>query len=590
MRFAGGSTTTPFTIIQVLNAARDVTAESEQAAALKRLNAFQQAVIATAPDLIIVVHVATGRVTWTSRPLSSLLGWSDADIAELGDRPLEAIAHWDDVGELRRAFDAASAAGDGELTHVRYRTRTAHKPWRWLSLSMTAFEHAANGAVTSVLATARDVTELVESEGQLAHAALHDPLTGLPNRRLIADRLDTAVAGLARGGAVGVLFIDLDGFKRINDGFGHAAGDAVLKETADRLCLAVRPADTVGRVGGDEFVVVAPSLPAAHAHPIAAQLAERIRRDLAVPIVWEAQQHQVTASVGIVLAEPGSDSQSLLRDADSAMYVAKRHGKDTIAEFDPILREQAIRRSTIEQAIRRALATSTVEVFYQPIVRLTDKAITSVEALLRIRDEAGNYLDTSQVIEVAEATGLITDIGPEVMRIATQQLQTTPGIPRVAVNLSAREIARTDFYARVRGNLDAVGLPPDRLALELTETVLLEAPHATLRDLERLREDGIAIAIDDFGTGFASLRYLTTLPVTAIKIDRSFTSGLGYDHVNESIVAACLWLTNELDIECIVEGIETSLQLEHLAPGAHVYAQGYYLGAPAPSGQPPTEG
>ncbi|HVS69265.1 MAG TPA: EAL domain-containing protein [Mycobacteriales bacterium] len=570
-------------VIQVLNATRDVTTETEQREELRRAVAFQDAVIATAPDLIVVIEVDSGRLSWTSRPLAQLLGWSNDEVAEMGDRPLESLAHWDDVEELRAVQQAIRLAPDATPVHLRYRSLTAYRGWRWLQLAMTPFERSADSEVTSIVAAARDVTELVEAEEQLAHAALHDPLTGLPNRRLIVDRLEMAIAGLPRSGAVGILFIDLDGFKRINDAHGHAAGDAVLKATAERLCGAVRPADTVGRMGGDEFVVIAPALPDEDAHAVASQLADRIRKDVAEPVAWEGQEHRVTASIGLVLAGADSDAQSLLRDADSAMYLAKKRGKDTIAGYEPALHTEAMQRAATEQAIRRALATSSVEVLFQPIIRLSDRRVESVEALLRIRDERGDFLDTQHVVDVAEATGLITELGPAVLRIAAEKALRWEGAPRVAVNLSAREIGGAEFYDRVRSVIDDVGLPPSRLVLELTETALLEAAYATMQDLDQLREDGVGIAIDDFGTGYASLRYLTALPVTGIKIDRSFTTGLGHDHVDESIVAACLQLTRDLDIECVVEGVESRQQLERLSAHPHVYVQGYLIGRPEPA-------
>jgi diguanylate cyclase (GGDEF)-like protein/PAS domain S-box-containing protein len=571
-------------VLQILNIARDITDQVSAEAELEDNRAFQQAVIATTPDLILLLDSDSGRPLWTSRELSELLGWTSHDLDALSDNPFARLVHPQDVKDLHTMEERARAAEDGEVVHGRYRAKHLNGSWRWLSHRLTPFARERTGEVTQLLTTLRDVTEVVEAQHSLEHAALHDPLTGLPNRRLVADRLRTALASSAGEVHLAVLFLDLDGFKRVNDAHGHEAGDAVLERTAERLLQAVRPGDTVGRMGGDEFVVLLVPRAGEDLAELAEQVGSRLRREVARPVLHADVVHSVTVSIGVAYATGTDSAEAVLRDADTAMYGAKTGGKDRLAVFDPEQRLDAVERAATERALRGALAADGIEVFYQPIVALSSGRLVGVEALLRVRGANGDYLDTQHAVLVAEQTGLIADIGVRVLAKACSQAVTWNGGLRVSVNLSARELAYPQLYERIRMVLDHSGLSPTRLELELTETVLLEAANSTVKDLERLRAEGVGIAIDDFGTGYASLRYLATLPVTCVKVDRSFTAGLGIDPVCRTLVHATIGLARDLGLECIVEGVETQEQLDALGCEEHVRAQGYLLGRPSPAG------
>ena len=576
-------------LLQVLNTARDVTEERAQTAELEGVRSFQHAVIATAPDLILVADAATGRPSWTSRPLEELLGHSLEDLLAADGPVFEAVVHPEDLAAFRAACSDVVQAADGEVVRVRYRARHRHGTWRWLSRHMTPFERAATAEVSSYLVTVRDVTDVVEAELQLQRAAMHDPLTGLPNRRLVAERLRTALSGLPRDGAVAVLYLDLDGFKHVNDLHGHAAGDVVLRATAERLAEVLRPEDLVGRMGGDEFVVVLGAATTQELQAVASGLAERLREALSAPVEHAGTVHRVSVSVGIAYGTRDADADDVLRDADTAMFRAKRSGRDRVQVFAHEQHARALQRAALESALRVAVEDATEEVHFQPVVRAATGRLESVEALVRLPDGRGGFLATDSAVRAAERNGLIAVLGDRVLRSACGQASAWGGTLRVAVNMSAHEIARADLHSRVMRALEATGLSPDRLVVELTETVLLKAAPSVMHDLQRLRQAGVGIALDDFGTGYASLRYLATLPVTCVKVDRSFTAGLGRDAVSTTLVTATVRLAQDLGIECVVEGVEREDQLQLLAPWSHVLAQGLHLGAPAPAPDRPEE-
>ena len=374
----------------------------------------------------------------------------------------------------------------------------------------------------------------------------------------------------------------------------------MLVEVAHRLRSVLRANDSIARVGGDEFVLVVDAMPAEHDSSsgtsvgVAEKVAQRIRQVLAAPIEHRGRQYVVSASIGIVLARKGTSAQEVLRDADSAMYRAKQLGKDRIELFDDALRANALERAHIEQTLREALdsdgnCTATLSVVSQPIHQLDSGRLVSFEALSRLQDASGAEITPERFIPVAEDTGLITRLGKRVLDDALAMLvrwrtahppTSAKDVPvTVAVNLSPRQAQHVDMSAVVGAALDRHGLSPEDLVLELTESVLLESGSSMLRQLGELRDGGVGIAIDDFGTGFASLRYLATLPVSAVKIDRSFTATMTSDSTSSSIVRAIIALARDLQLGCVVEGIETTDQLDAL-PGS-VQGQGFLLGPPA---------
>ncbi len=560
-------------------------------------HSFQQAVFAVSPDTMHVFDVAAARMTWTSRSVHDLLGYTPEELAGFRRGPSREILPAADLQRFNAAVAAALEAADGEVIETRQQVRHRDGRLQWVSNRLTPFKRDDAGAVTQLLGVTRDVTDVIAFEERLEHAALHDDLTGLPNRGLINRRLGEALEqkGGSTEGAhrceIVVLFCDLDGFKRVNDAHGHQIGDALLRVSASRLVSAARAGDTVGRMGGDEFVVILAVTGDEDPAAVGREVAERIIRAVGEPLVLGAVEHAITASVGICVAQPGTTPHDLLRDADTAMYHAKLNGKAGHAVFVPTLREDARSRDELVRNVRQSLADNTLDVHYQPIVEPRTGRVTAVEALVRIPGPDGRLLDAAAAIAAAEQTGLIGAIGERVLRRSCEQTarwreSSEHAELAVAVNLSASEIARPGLYDRVTAIVGSTGLEPRALTLEVTESVLLDAGPSTVQDLRRLHEDGIGIAIDDFGTGYAGLRYLATLPVTAIKVDRSFTSGLPDDAVSATIVRATIGLAAELRLACVVEGVETTRQLAALPEAAGLLVQGYYFARPQPASAP----
>ncbi|HEX4429829.1 MAG TPA: EAL domain-containing protein [Frankiaceae bacterium] len=567
--------------------------KSDQLALLDAHN-FQDAVFAVSPDTIHVFDVHTNRMLWTSRSMYELLGYAPAEIDTFQRGPSQHIIPEPDFVRFNAAITASCDCSDGEVIEVRHQLRHRDGRLLWVSNRFTPFQRDDAGAVTQLLGVTRDVTDAVAFEERLEHAALHDDLTGLPNRRLINRRLGEALEqaraepAAAEQREIVVLFCDLDGFKRVNDAHGHQIGDSLLRVSASRLVSATRAGDTVGRMGGDEFVVILAVAADEDPAAVGREVAERVIRAVGEPLVLGAVEHAITASVGICVAQPGTTPHDLVRDADTAMYQAKLNGKAGHALFVPTLREDARSRDALVRNVRQSLADNTLDVHYQPIVDPRTSRVTGVEALVRIPGPDGRLLDTAAAIAAAEQAGLIGAVGERVLRRACEQTARWRQLPEhaelaVAVNLSASEIARPGLYDRVTAIVASTELDPRALTLEITESVLLDAGPTTVQDLRRLHEDGIGIAIDDFGTGYAGLRYLATLPVTAIKVDRSFTAGLPDNAVSATIVRATIGLATELRLACVVEGVETAQQLAALPQAARLLVQGYFFARPQPA-------
>jgi diguanylate cyclase (GGDEF)-like protein/PAS domain S-box-containing protein len=565
-----------------------VLAEQELRRALSELSnahSYQQAVITASPDAIHIYDVATGSLARANRLAPDLIGYTDETISVLGGLHLETLLPAEDLARLNQAILAAQQAPDGEVVQLRHRVLHTGGTVRWLSRRLTPFARDAEGRVSQVLLVSRDDSDMVEVQEQLEHAALHDELTGLPNRRLVRDRLEHSLRRSERAGQVAILFCDLDGFKRINDSHGHPTGDAVLIATARRLTEATRAGDTVARMGGDEFVVMLEVTDEEDARVLSETVATRIERAICEPILVDGDEHSVTVSIGICLAEAGATAESILSDADAAMYQAKTHGANNHVVFELELRQSILRRDHVERQIRRALSHDGIQVFYQPIVHPSTNSLYGVEALLRVADADGSYLDTGEVVAIAEHTGLISALDDRVLHIACAQLAEWRSGHEYAdlvmsINRSAKDITQPGFYDRISGALSRAHLDPRALTLEVTETTLLDVAETALEDLQRLHRDGVGVAIDDFGTGYASLRYLAMLPITCLKIDRSFTAGLPGDTMSMKLVRATIRMAEDLGIRCVVEGVESRQQVVALPAYRDLMMQGYLYGRP----------
>ena len=425
-------------------------------------------------------------------------------------------------------------------------------------------------------------------EEGIRHRALHDPLTGLPNRTLVLDRLAGALARRRRDeGAVAVVLLDLDHFKLVNDSLGHRAGDELLTSLAPRLQDAVRPSDTVARLGGDEFVVVCEDLDGVRA---AVQVAERLVAAVRQPLVLGDAEHFASASIGIALAESAeADPQTLIRDADAAMYRAKERGRGRYELFDESLRQRVLVRLRTESELRRALERDELVVHYQPVVDLRDQSIAAVEAVVRWQHPERGLLEPIDFIQVAEETGLIMPLGDVVLTTACRDVagwqRRFDGEPPVmlCVNASAMQIADTAFPARVAEIARRSGLAAGSLAIEITESVLIDEAHAPVTVLNRMRDYGLVLMLDDFGTGYSGLSYLRRFPLDVLKIDRSFIAGLGTDGEDSAIVTAIIGMARALGLTVVAEGVESREQLAQLTLLDCDRAQGFLFAPPTPA-------
>jgi diguanylate cyclase (GGDEF)-like protein/PAS domain S-box-containing protein len=426
-----------------------------------------------------------------------------------------------------------------------------------------------------------DVTERRQAEARIAHLAHHDPLTALPNRALFRTRLDEALDRAHGGKSFALLCLDLDHFKEVNDTLGHPTGDALLRAVTERLTAMIRPADTVARIGGDEFALIQSDLQRPE-DPLT--LAERVIAALQTPFDLDGQHVVIGTTIGIVIApDDGMDAQTLLRRVDVALYAAKGDGRGGHRRFETHMDADMQTRRTLELDLRHALKHQEFELFYQPIVDVTLRTVCGFEALLRWHHPSRGLVSPERFIPLAEATGLLVPIGAWVLHQACAEAGEWTHGARISVNLSAVQLAGDALVATVTDALRCSGLDPRRLELELTETAVLEDTEATLATLHRLKALGVTIALDDFGTGYSSLGYLQRFPFDKVKIDRSFTSHLADTRESAAIVRAVIDLCSSLDMRTTAEGVETLEQFEALAKVGCAEVQGYYFSPPLPA-------
>jgi len=431
------------------------------------------------------------------------------------------------------------------------------------------------------IATHEDVTESIRAETRIRHLVTYDALTNLPNRAFFRERLKEAIAGLSSENCVAVLYLDLDHFKTVNDTLGHPAGDTLLSAVTARLRNCVEAGATIARLGGDEFAIIQTGSDQAER---SSAVARKIINAISEPFNLEGQQVAIGVSVGIALApNDGDDPDRLLKNAELALYRAKGDGRGIHCFFEPILGEKVEARRRLEVGLRRALVQEEFEIHYQPLVRLHDNAITGFEALLRWRDPERGLVSPGEFIPVAEETGLIGPIGDWVIRRACADAANWPHNLVVAVNLSPVQFKEKHVVKMVLGALGASYLPPSRLELEITESVLLNKSDDTIATLHQLRELGVRISMDDFGTGYSSLSYLRSFPFDKIKIDQSFIRDLPASADSLAIVRAVTGLGAALGVTTTAEGVETAEQLDCLRREGCTEVQGFLIGRPRPS-------
>ncbi len=516
-------------------------------------------------------------IVQANRSLAVLLG---AEPSDLEGRHLADLADLLDRDVLRSAL--AGLDHDAPTTRLEVRLRRLDGGLRWGNVSASLLA-SRPGEARRLVVQIENVTERRRSQAMLTHAAAHDALTDLPNRTLLLSRLDAA---LAEDEHVGVLFLDLDRFKVVNDGLGHAAGDLLLVQVAIRLREAMRHEDLVARIGGDEFVVLV-----RHASIALCQaIADRVLTALSDPVhLAVGGDLAVGASVGIALGRLGDTAETVLRDADTAMYAAKARGGGRHHVFTTALRDAVVRVHELEVDLRAAVRAGEIRVAYQPIYDVRTGQLTGVEALARWNDATRGVVSAAEFIAVAEQSDLVLELGRSVLSQSLADAARWPAqqgrLPSVSVNVSLRQLASDGFVRTVQEELGVSGLDPERLCLEVTETVLVGDVDAVVVTLAELRDLGVHLSIDDFGTGHASLTYLARFPVNQVKIDRSFITGLGRDAGSAAIVGGVVAMAHTFDMRVIAEGVETDEQLEMLRALGCDGVQGYLLSRPCSAEQ-----
>jgi len=536
-----------------------------------------EALVEHSTDVISVVD-AEGMISYVSPAFRTALGRQPESYV---GSALRRLAHPDDAAGLTAHLFKAAARPRGATS--RFETRLLATDGTAREFEVVAANLLDDGVVDGLALTMRDITDRKALAAELSHQAFHDNLTGLANRALFADRVDHALHRRRRDPAcsVAVLFVDLDDFKAVNDGLGHDAGDALLRAVGRRIVGCLRAGDTTARLGGDEFAVL---LEDDQAPGEAAEIATRILTALRVPVSVGERELSVVASIGVTIATGVSTTVGLLRDADIAMYEAKRGGKDRVCAFDPSMRELASDRLALQTDLSAAIEQGQLRLVYQPIVCLDTGLVRGAEALVRWSHPERGEVMPDTFIPIAEQTGLIVPIGELVLGEACHQAARTGST--VGVNVSGVQFSTPGFLDRVSATLAETGLPPDHLTIEITETALMADTDATARLLDRLREIGVRIAIDDFGTGYCSLAYLQRFAVDVVKIDRAFVAELDTDVVDGAakgsrLARTIMQMAASLDVTTVVaEGIETEAQLARLRELGCRYGQGFLLSRP----------
>ena len=581
----------------------DVTAEREAEIRVQRALTEQELILDNAS--VGIVFVRNRAIQRCNRFLEDMVGAAPGDLIGQSTAALFASREeWEEAG--RRAYGTTAPGGthdsecrfkrrDGSTFLCRTRGRRidlgeAEQEWIWSIEDVTA-EREADRRVQQALGelerkVAERTAELEEAKARAQHLADHDALTGLPNRRLLEDRLTQALALSSRNRKnSAVMFVDIDRFKTINDSLGHAVGDALLKEVAERLVKQLREGDTICRIGGDEFVIV---LPEVKRSSDVAHVAQKVIEQLSLPVTVEERELVVTCSIGIaVYPDDGRSAESLIRNADAAMYHAKELGRANYQFFTEQMNLAASRRLQLENDLRRAVGKGELRVHYQPIIDTASGRIAAHEALVRWQHPRRGLVVPAEFIQLAEETGIILKIGEWVLAEACRwstfigARSHDGGELQIAVNLSARQFNDPHLPRVVARALKETGLPPRLLELEITESTAMQQTDATLRTLKKLKQLGVSIAIDDFGTGYSSLSYLRRFPVDKVKIDRSFVAEVPGDRDQGAIVSAIIALAHALQIRVVAEGVETEAQREFLKSCGCDFIQGFLVGRPA---------
>jgi diguanylate cyclase (GGDEF)-like protein/PAS domain S-box-containing protein len=554
-----------------------------------------RAVFELSPTPAIRMTVSEGqgvRVHDANAAMCRLLG---ATAGRIADCDLLDHVHPDDaetaVEVLSHALDEAAGSiptGTGTLRQRELRMRTEVGETVWVLMSAAAVSGGSAGS--EIVAQFEDITARRAAEQALSDQAMRDTVTGLPNRRALRERMDAALQRMRRHpGQVAVLFCDLDHFKDVNDSLGHHIGDRLLVEVADRLRSAVRPEDTIARLGGDEFIALGEGL---EDPSDAVLMALRLQDKLSAPWLHEGQVFRPAMSIGIAMTDdPDVGVDEMLRRADLAMYRAKEAGRNRVEVYDRSVDDAVQQAVTMQHELRRAIDTDSLEVHYQPIVRLADRELVGMEALVRMRDPEGVLLSPAAFVPQAEATGLIVPLGAWVIQRALADLVSVHRVhghgTQLAINVSPMQLREDGFADFLLEQMAFAGVSASCLGIEITETALIHDPGRSGRELRRLADAGVRISLDDFGTGYSSLSWLTQFPVNVVKVDKSFTDEVGLDERKTAIVSAVVAVSHELGFTVVAEGVETEEQAARLLDLGCDHGQGYLFGRPLPIGEGP---
>lgn len=552
--------------------AMDISERRRKESTLQRMAAIMEsshdAVISTTPE---------GLVSSWNAGATEMYGYT---IAEIEGLPIATLETPESRGEIAGVL-ARIQAGENV---VRYETTRLRKDGAVVEVAVSASPiHDENGGLAGVASIARDISDRKRVQEMIVFQSSHDPLTGLPNRALLMERLNLCLGKARRAGKrLALLFLDLDLFKAINDGFGHHTGDAVFQEISRRLVQSVRDDDTVARIGGDEFVILLPDVAKAED---AVVVARKLLEAVSQPFEFGGRRADVTTSIGISFyPDDGLDAEALLRSADNAMSRAKEKGRNNFQLSIPELTEEAVQRLNLQAGLRQAIERNELVLHYQPVLSLTSGRIVEMEALVRWQHPEKGLIMPAAFIDVAEKAGMMVSLGEWVMnkaaaQVATWQQQGFPDL-RIAINLSPSQFHERNLVASVQRALDDSGIRPETLEIEITEGVAMEDAEVTVANLLALRDLNVGVSIDDFGTGYSSLSYLKRFPVTTLKIDRSFVTDVVTNSADAGIVRAVVAMAHGLKLNVIAEGVETKEQFAYLRESGCDALQGYWFSRP----------